>query len=230
MQEEFFDLRVFIIGILRKWRVIASMTVLSGVIGCVLGLVMRGNIAVYSLAGLAGGFACGIVVIFFIDVMSTKIDGVREYGKIMRVDLAVAIPYGNRDGHFAFVDRWIDRIDGSTIPQMAALEAVDKLCADVAMALREKAGGYKLCIAGTVPPGTLTRLHSAMSEALLESGIECVLGESVLGSADTVRLLKECGGILLVGQRGHSTRPEAEMEAAVIRSFGLDIVALAWVK
>ena len=102
MTEEFFDLRVFIIGILRKWRVIASMTVLSGVLGCVLGLVMRGNIAVYSLAGLAGGFACGIVVIFFIDVMSTKIDGVREHKKIMRVDLAVEVPFENHRRKFAY--------------------------------------------------------------------------------------------------------------------------------
>ena len=230
MQEDFFDLRVFIIGILRKWRVIASMTVLIGVLGCVLGLVIHGNIAMYSLAGLAGGFAFGIVAIFFVDVMSTKIADINEYKKLMRVDLGLTLPVGKHRRNFAFVDNRIDRFDGSTIPRMTADEAINKLCADIAMKLREKGNGYKLCITGTVPLETLVELHSTMSKILSQSGIECALGGSLLNCADTVNLLKECDGILLVGKQGHTTRPEAQTEMAMIKSFGLDIVALAWVE
>ena len=228
--EEFFDLRVFIIGILRKWRIIVFMMMLLLALGGMFGLIRQGNIAMYSLAGLAGGFVAGIVIIFFIDVMSTKIDGIREYRKIMRVGLGMAIPNEKNCGKFAFVDNWIDRIDGSTIPQMTADEALSKLCADVVLALGENVNGFRLCITGTVPQPTLSWLHSSISETLLKSGVECVLGGSLLSSADTVLLLKECCGILLVGQQGHSTRHEAELEAALIKSSGLGIVALAWVK
>ena len=230
MPEDFFDLRDFIIGILRKWRTIVSTMVLFCVLGGVFGLIMQGNIALYSLAGLAGGFVAGIVIIFFVDVMSAKIADMKEYKKIMRVDLGMAVPFGKSRRKFAFVDSLIDRLDGSTIPQMTTEEAINKLCADIAMTLRKKENGYKLCMTGTVPQQTLTELHSSMSEILSRSGIECVLGGSLLNCAYTVNLLKECGGILLVGQQGHSTRPEAETETAMIKSFGLDIVALAWVK
>ena len=230
MTEDFFDLRVFIIGILRKWRIIVFMMMLLCVLGGMFGLIVQGKIAMHSLAGLAGGFVAGIVVKFFIDVMSTKIDGIREYRKIMRVGLGMAIPSEKTRGKFAFVDNWIDRVDGSTVPQMPADEAINKLGADIVMALGEKANGYRLCMTGTVPQPTLSWLHSSISETLLQSGIECVLGRSLLSSADTVLLLKECSGILLVGQQGHSTRHEAELEAALIKSSGLGIVALAWVK
>ena len=94
----------------------------------------------------------------------------------MRVDLGMALQVGERRRKFAFVDSRIERLDESTIPQMTADEAINKLCADIAITLREKESGYMLCMSGTVPRKTLAELHSSMSETLSQSGIECVLG------------------------------------------------------
>jgi len=183
----------------------------------------------YGVFGLVGGLAAGVVLVFFIDVMSVKVRDGKELSKKLGVSIWVEVVNDQRKSLASKIDNLIDKIDGNTVARFSRTEAIDKLCADIAVTLRDSKRGYRLFIAGLVPSEVLSEIHESISANLVEDGIECILGGNLLISGDSTRAVEGCDGVLLVEQNGHAVLPEVEKEKAIVCAAGKEVLAALWV-
>jgi len=183
----------------------------------------------YGAVGLIGGLIFGIVVAFFFDIMSQKVRDSSDIIKKLDCTIPVTILKHDKRRVLSFVDNWIDLVDGNRVSHLTHSNAIEKICADIAISLGERAQGYRLFITGTIPLPKLTNIHSDVSVGLSVDGVLCILGESILVSPKSTRALINCDGILLVEQNAFSTIPEVERELMLARLAEKQIVGLVWI-
>ncbi len=100
-----------------------------------------------------------------------------------------------RTGALSSVDRWLERLEGK-----AARPSEDDVLGRAALGLENCAGGMeKILVTGTVPEDALRRLADGLSEKM--EGIQLVVGPDLNQNAETLRLLVQCDGAILVEQR-----------------------------
>ena len=185
--------------------------------------------AQFGLLGAVGGLVVGIVLVFFIDVMSVRIKDSKELIKKLGINLLAEVRSDDKGRLFSRVDRLVDKLDGNSQPALSQSDAMDKLCAEIAVTLKNNRKGYRIYITGMAPFAVLSKMYELISAGLIEDGVECVMGGNLLVSGEAIRTMIDCDGVLLVEKSGCALLPEVEKEKIIIHAAGKDILAAVWV-
>lgn len=125
-----------------------------------------------------------------------------------------------------FIDKWIDRLDGQSMPVLPLKESYKKTAANIAAVLSEQKAN--LLFVGSVKKSDIQILCEQLS-AYMPSTISCKGAGNILTEAETVKLVADCDCIVLVEQEGKSTYPIIEQEIQAIKDLNKSIVGFVLV-
>lgn len=170
--------------------------------------------------GVLGGVLGGFMMVFFICViflMSDKLYSPKELRNRYRLKILGTLPAAG-DRKKNFIDAWLDRLEGKADGSQMAAE-VELIGANI----KNYAGdGKVLMIAGCADPGLVSRMTEQIQERL--SGTKVLAGGNILQNAETLRMLPQCDGVVLVEQCKASTYSDVELEIERIRDLNKDVI------
>lgn len=117
-----------------------------------------------------------------------------------------------------FIDRLIDRWEGSHSTQLSREESFKMLRANLQTIAKEMSG--QILLTGDVPMEILKELQ----EGLEIPGVHLTHGKSVCSSPETVNLLADCEGVVLVARKGQNTKEEIERQHGRLQESGKELL------
>lgn len=130
---------------------------------------------------------------------------------------------------FNFVDRWIDRLEGSNWDKLTREECVRRIAAGLQVAFQKGQEG-KLLFAGTAAPEEIGKVAKEVESAFPNRCITCVGGKDITQDAETVLAAKECFGVVLVEEKERSIYPVIEQEIAAFKDMEKEILGFVLVQ
>ena len=181
------------------------------------GSVMKSTVKYGVLGGVLGAF----VVVFFVCVaflMSDKLVNEKELKR--RYGLVVLGVFARKEkGVFAFVDRWLSRLESSAGQDMSETQIFEVAAAN---ALNHMDGVREVLLIGTAKPEALEAVKSGLS-GLLE-GANLTVGGDINKEAQAIKKAAACDAVIVVEQRNHSLFGGIEQELDVVQNLDKKIL------
>ena len=170
---------------------------------------------------LIGGVGGAFLLAFYfcmIYVLSGKLHTDDELKDRFRVKILGVFALPVKTGVLCGIDRWLERLEGKAV--RPSEEAVLKR---VTLNIQNYVGeAKKLLLTGTVSEDILKELAGKLSESL--PGIRLVVGADMNKAADTLQLLAECDGVILVEKREASKCAQIQKEKESIDALKKPII------
>lgn len=128
-----------------------------------------------------------------------------------------------------FIDRWIDRLEGSNWDKVTREECIRRIAAGIQVTFQEGQEG-KLLFAGTAAPEEIERVAKEVETLLPDRRVVCLNGKNVTQDAQTVIAAKDCFGVVLVEERERSIYPVIEQEIAAFKDMEKEILGFVLVQ
>lgn len=128
-----------------------------------------------------------------------------------------------------FIDRWIDRLEGSNWDKVTREECIRRIAAGIQVTFQEGQEG-KLLFAGTAAPEEIERVAKEVESLLPDRRVVCLNGKNVTQDAQTVIAAKDCFGVVLVEERERSIYPVIEQEIAAFKDMEKEILGFVLVQ
>ena len=172
----------------------------------------------FALIGSVGGAFLLAFYFCMIYVLSGKLHTDDELKDRFRVKILGVFALPVKTGVLCGIDRWLERLEGK-----AARPSEEAVLKRVALNIQNYVGeAKKLLLTGTVSEDILKDLAGKLSESL--PGIQLVAGADMNKAADTLRLLAECDGVILVEKREASKCAQIQKEKESIDALKKPII------
>ncbi len=189
-------------------------------------------IAVQSVKGCVWGFIVGfivsIVLVLMFEVMSTTIrtqEELNQYG--LRL---LGTCKKSKKGHFHFIDRFIDKLEGNTQPPKSMEESCEFVKEGLKAALEPDKENIVL-LTGCVAPEVLESYTCALQKAFeAEPQISFDYAACISEEATTFQKAKAATEIILIEEIGKSGNKEVAYEIETLRALDKDIVGFILMK
>ncbi len=172
----------------------------------------------FALIGSVGGAFLLAFYFCMLYVLSGKLHTDDELKDRFRVKILGVFALPVKTGVLCGIDRWLERLEGK-----AARPSEEAVLKRVALNIQNYVGeAKKLLLTGTVSEDILKDLAGKLSESL--PGIQLVAGADMNKAADTLRLLAECDGVILVEKREASKCAQIQKEKESIDALKKPII------
>lgn len=172
----------------------------------------------FALIGSVGGAFLLAFYFCMIYVLSGKLHTDDELKDRFRVKILGVFALPVKTGVLCGIDRWLERLEGK-----AARPSEEAVLKRVTLNIQNYVGeAKKLLLTGTVSEDILKDLAGKLSESL--PGIQLVAGADMNKAADTLRLLAECDGVILVEKREASKCAQIQKEKESIDALKKPII------
>ena len=180
-------------------------------------LLSRGSVMKSTVKyGVLGGGLGAFVVVFFVCVaflMSDKLVNEKELKR--RYGLVVLGVFARKEkGVFAFVDRWLNRLESSAGQDMSETQIFEVAAAN---ALNHMDGVREVLLIGTAKPEALEAVKNGLT-GLLE-GANLTVGGDINKEAQAIKKAAACDAVIVVEQRNHSLFGGIEQELDVVQKL-----------
>lgn len=169
---------------------------------------LKSGIKYFILGGVLGGF----MMVFFVCVgflMSDKLNSEKELRKRFGVRILGVFDAKGKKKPFAFVDKWLDKLEGKAGQEIAE----DTVYAVAAANIENYVGEAKnLLITSSLNDEGLQEVLEKLSAKLGSKGIRLSAASGVIRNPETIKLAAQCDGVVLVEKKGTSTFAELERE------------------
>lgn len=170
---------------------------------------------------LIGGVGGAFLLAFYfcmIYVLSGKLHTDDELKDRFRVKILGVFALPVKTGFLCGIDRWLERLEGKS-----ARAAEEEVLERITLNIQNYAGDAKnILFTGTVSQEVLNELAAKLSERL--PGISLIVGANMNQSADTLRLLAGCDGVVLVEKREVSRCSQIQKEKESIDALKKPII------
>lgn len=168
--------------------------------------------------GVLGAF----LAVFFICVsflMSDKLANDRELRRRYGLMVLGVFDSGEKKGLFAFVDRFIDRMEGTAARKMSSAQA----CSVVAANVMNYAGEAKqILLVTSTDAGVLDTVNEELSAVL--PSLTLTSGGNLDREAEAIRKAASCDAVILVEKRKESSFTGIERELEIVKSLDKKIL------
>ena len=170
--------------------------------------------------GVLGGVLGGFMSVFFVCVaflMSDKVYAAKEIRSKFRIKVLGVLTAGDKKKAGA-IDAWLNRLEGRGSGVEATREYeliaanIENLAGDITTIL----------VTGTVEADKINRVCDGLAENL--KNIRIIVGDNLLRSAETLKKLPECEGVVLVEQSGKSVCGTIGQEIEAIHDLNKTVV------
>ena len=171
--------------------------------------------------GVIGAFAGVFLVAFFwamLYVLSGKLRTEDEMKSAYGIPVLGVFSEQPKTGAFSGIDRLLQKLGG----KLHSLSDEVVLSRAAVTLHNLYSDGGKLLVTGSIAKEQLQSVASGLEAQL--SGVELICGENIAQSLQTLKLVPECDGVLLVEQRGVSSCSTIEQEKELAESLGKKIV------
>lgn len=147
-------------------------------------------------------------------LMSDKLGSDKELRRRYGLMVLGLFDDAGRKGLFSFVDRFLDRMEGTAGRKMDR----ETVCSVVAANVANYAGDAKQLLLVTSAPGLdLEAVRSDIAPAL--TGLSVTAGGNLDSQADAIRKAASCEAVILVEKRKSSSFSGIERELDIVRSL-----------
>lgn len=172
--------------------------------------------------GVLGGVLGAFLAVFFICVsflMSDKLANDRELRRRYGLMVLGVFDSGEKKGLFAFVDRFIDRMEGTAARKMSSAQA----CSVVAANVMNYAGEAKqILLVTSTDAGVLDTVNEELSAVL--PSLTLTSGGNLDREAEAIRKAASCDAVILVEKRKESSFTGIERELEIVKSLDKKIL------
>lgn len=180
--------------------------------------VLKGAIKYAILGGVLGAF----MAVFFICVaflMSDKLVNDKELRRRYGLMVLGTFKKSGRKKVFAFVDRWLDKLEGAAERELEDERTFEVIAANV----NNYAEGIKnVLLIGTVDRDALDRLCKGLES--LMPGLSLTAGGNPCKEAETIKEAASCDAVIMVEQREKSMFGNMENELELMRSLNKKVL------
>lgn len=171
--------------------------------------------------GILGGVLGAFLVVFFVCVaflMSDRLVSARELKR--RYGVPVLGVFGRQEkGAFAFVDRFINRLENGRDQEMEESQLFEVAAAN---AENHMENIREVLLVGTVDEAMLEMVRKGLADNM--QGISLTVGGNLGRSAGAIRKVPGCDGVILVEKRNVSGFASIEQELDVVRSLEKPVI------
>lgn len=171
--------------------------------------------------GILGGVLGAFLVVFFVCVaflMSDRLVSARELKR--RYGVPVLGVLGRQEkGAFAFVDRFINRLENGRDQEMEESQLFEVAAAN---AENHMENIREVLLVGTVDEAMLEMVRKGLADNM--QGISLTVGGDLGRSAGAIRKVPGCDGVILVEKRNVSGFASIEQELDVVRSLEKPVI------
>lgn len=180
--------------------------------------VLKGAIKYAILGGVLGAF----MAVFFICVaflMSDKLVNDKELRRRYGLMVLGTFKKSGKKKAFAFVDRWLDKLEGAAERELEDERTFEVIAANV----NNYAEGIKnVLLIGTVDRDALDRLCKGLES--LMPGLSLTAGGNPCKEAETIKEAASCDAVIMVEQREKSMFGNMENELELMRSLNKKVL------
>lgn len=182
--------------------------------------VLKSAIKYAVLGGVLGAF----MMVFFLCVaflMSDKLVNEKELKRRYGIMVLGVFKRQNKKRAFAFVDKWLDKIEGIALREMEDERTFSVVAAN-AMNYMEQGSVKDVLLVGTVDSEKLEQVRVGLS-SLLGSAVLNV-GGNLGKDAQAIKKAASCDAVIIVEQRGLSMFGGIEQELDLVRSLSKKVI------
>lgn len=180
--------------------------------------VLKSAIKYAILGGVLGGF----MMVFFICVaflMSDKMVNEKELRRRYNIMVLGAFKRAEKKKMFAFVDKWLDRMEGASDKDMEEEQTYEVVAAN---AVNYTDGLNKVVLIGTIDREAVSRIQSGLEPLL--PGVSLAVGGNPCKEAQAIKETASGEAVILVEQRGKSQFSSIERELELVASMNKKVI------
>lgn len=182
--------------------------------------VLKSAIKYAVLGGVLGAF----MVVFFLCVaflMSDKLVSEKELKRRYGIMVLGVFSKHNKKRAFAFIDRWLDKLEGTSAREMEDSRTFEVVAAN-AINYIEQDSIRDVILVGTVENEKLEQVHTGLAAML--GSVELTVGGNLGKDASAIKKAASCDAVVIVEQRGNSMFSGIEQELDLVRSLGKKVI------
>lgn len=153
--------------------------------------------------------------------MSDKLSSEKELRKRFGVRILGVFETQGKKKPFAFVDKWLDKLEGRTGQEIAE----DTVYAVAAANIENYVGDAKsLLITSSLNSEALNEIVEKLQAKMGGKGLHLSAAPGVIRNPETIKLAAQCDGVVLVEKKGTSTYAELEKELDVFTQLNKTVI------
>lgn len=180
--------------------------------------VLKSSVKYAVLGGVLGGF----MAVFFICVaflMSDKLVNEKEIRRRYGIMVLGVFKKNGKKKPFAFVDRWLDKLEGVSEKELADVQTFDVIAANV---LNYSDGVNRVLLIGTTDRQELETLQNGLNGHL--QSLSLMVGGNPCKDAEAIKAAASCDAVIVVERRNKSLFGSIEQELSLVKSLNKKII------
>lgn len=208
-----------------KKEALNSLNQESGVVETDRATVITSSIK-FAVVGAVAGLLASVFVIFLLDIIDGKVASAKEmerqYG-LKCISVRKMVKQSKKRNVF-------DKLENKTYCTLEKSEWVDLVRANIEAMIRQKGIQGKLLVTGTISQVKLKQVFDELfSNSFQGYSYDVVYGENILTSAQTVSIVNECQGVILLEEEGSSGLEEISSECNMFKELNKEIIGFIMV-
>lgn len=180
--------------------------------------VLKSSVKYAFLGGVLGAF----MAVFFICVaflMSDKLVNEKEIRRRYGIMVLGVFKKNGKKKPFAFVDRWLDKMEGISEKEMEDGQTLDVIAAN---ALNYAEGANRILLVGTIDKASMDTLQNGLSDRF--PTLSLAVGGNPCKDAQAIKEAASCDAVIVVEKRNASLFSSIEQELSLIKSLNKKIL------
>jgi capsular polysaccharide biosynthesis protein len=187
--------------------------------------VVINNSIKYGIFGFVIGMMLSAFLLLSINLLSDRLTGTKELRDRFNIRILGEIKKKRKKKFFGFIDLWLEKMEGKVSSNMAEVEEIKRVCANIKAVLHmEKYGNSKVMLTGTANINKIIGICDKLNKEMTESHVQIISGANICYTASTIESIQDCGSVVIVEEINNSTYTEITKQIININDLNKKII------